>query len=156
MAGRCPRWVNFGSRSPSAQGLLSPQERTSSDHGRMSVWCQHRKLPQLVRPKQKAARRRLFNSDLDRRGGEPYRWGKEQKSTIDFDQSDDWSRVLSFFYDQNRISGDPDRGDVGVWAPLACADGWTCDSQSVAGLDFRGQAMKPALAKIPSMTRSRT
>jgi hypothetical protein len=53
---------------------------------------------------------------------------------IDFDQSDDWSRVLSLFYDQNRFSGDPDRGDVGVWAPLACADDWTCDSQSV--VDF--------------------
>jgi hypothetical protein len=53
---------------------------------------------------------------------------------IDFDQSDDWSRVLSFFYDQNRFSGDPDRGDVGVWTPLACADDWTCDSQSV--VDF--------------------
>jgi hypothetical protein len=57
-----------------------------------------------------------------------------KKSTIDFDQSDDWSRVLSFFYDQNRFSGDPDRGDVGVWAPLARADDWTCDSQSV--VDF--------------------
>jgi hypothetical protein len=57
-----------------------------------------------------------------------------EKSTIDFDQSDDWSRVLSFFYDQNRFNGDPDCGDVGVWAPLACADDWTCDSQSV--VDF--------------------
>jgi hypothetical protein len=45
-----------------------------------------------------------------------------EKSTIDFDQSDDWSRVLSFFYDQNRFNGDPDCGGVGVWAPLAFAD----------------------------------
>jgi hypothetical protein len=42
--------------------------------------------------------------------------------------------VLSFFYDQNRFSSDRDRGDVGVWAPLACAHDWTCDSQSV--VDF--------------------
>jgi hypothetical protein len=36
-----------------------------------------------------------------------------------------------FFYDQNRFSGDPDRGVVGVWAPLASANDWTCDSQSM-------------------------
>ena len=53
---------------------------------------------------------------------------------IDFDQSDGRSRVVSFFYDQNRFSSDRDRGDVGVWAPLACAHDWKCDSQSV--VDF--------------------
>jgi hypothetical protein len=41
---------------------------------------------------------------------------------------------VMFSYDQNRFSGDPDRGVVGVWEPLASADDWTCDSQSM--VDF--------------------